>query len=218
MIYEFGDGSGVDGFGGEGDAGGEVGGEVGGDENGGGVEEDDVAAGAAFAGEDGGEDAGVGAGVAALKGFDGGAGEADVFWGDGAESDDAVVDFGEVGGAGDGELVHARWASGACFAGFAVDDEGVAGVEEDHGFGGDWDEMRGVDAHDLGGGSGWVGERADEMEDGADAEGAADGHDGFHGRMQRRCVEEGEAMLAEGSCAVGGGEADGDAEGFEDIG
>ena len=71
---EVGDGAGVDGFGGEGDAGGEVGGEVGGDEDGGGVEEDDVAAGAAFAGEDGGEDLGVGAGVAALEGFDGGAG------------------------------------------------------------------------------------------------------------------------------------------------
>ncbi len=99
------DGSGVDGFGGEGDAGGEVGGEVGGDEDGGGVEQDDVAAGASFAGEDGGEDGGVGAGVAALKGFDGSAGEADVFGGDGAEGDDAVVDFGEVAGAGDGELV-----------------------------------------------------------------------------------------------------------------
>ena len=64
---EFCYGAGVDGFGGEGDAGGEVGGEVGGDEDGGGVEEDDVAAGAAFAGEDGGEDAGVGAGVAARR-------------------------------------------------------------------------------------------------------------------------------------------------------
>ncbi len=57
--------------------------------------------------------------------------------------------------------------------------------------------MRGVDAHDLCGGSGGVGERADEMKDGADAEGAADGHDGLHGRVQRWRVEEGEAMFAE---------------------
>ncbi len=87
-----------------------------------------------------------------------------------------------------------------------------------HGFGGERDEVWGVDAHDLGGGSGGVGERADEMEDGADAEGAADGHDGLHGRVQRGGVEEGEAMFAEGGCAVGGGEVDGDAEGFEDVG
>ena len=75
-----------------------------------------------------------------------------------------------------------RWR--CLLSGFSVDDEGVAGVEEDHGFGGEGDEVRGVDAHDLGGGSGGVGEGADEMEDGADAEGAADGHDGLHGRVQ----------------------------------
>src|SRR5207244_8629561 len=86
-------------------------------------------------------------------------------------------------------------AAGA--AGISVDDEGVAGVEEDHGFGGERDEMRGVDAHDLGGGSGGVGERADEMEDGADAEGAADGHDGLHCGVEAGGVEEGETMFAE---------------------
>src|SRR5580692_3799397 len=171
LSYECCDGAGVDGFGREGDAGGEIGGEVRRYQDGGGVEEDYVAAGAAFAGEDRGEDGGVGAGVAALQGFDGGAGEADVFWGDGAMSDDAVPDLGEVAGAGDGELVDAA----STFAGFSVDYEGVAGVEEDHGFGGERDEVWGVDAHDLCGGSGGVGEGADEMEDGADAEGAADG-------------------------------------------
>jgi len=56
------------------------------------------------------------------------------------------------------------------------------------------------------------------MKDGANAQSAANGHDGFHCRMQRRRVKESEAMLAERSCTVGGGEADGDAEGFEDIG
>ena len=112
-----------------------------------------VAAGAAFAGEDGGEDLGVCVGVAALEGFDGGAGEADVFGGEGGEGDDTVVDLGEVAGAGDGELVHTSAAAGATrlaagaagiaalLAGFAVDDEGVAGVEEDHGFGGERNEM-----------------------------------------------------------------------------
>src|SRR5271170_4118020 len=103
--HEFFDSTGVDGLGGEGDASAEVGGEVGGDEDGGGVEEDDVAARSLFAGEDGGEDVGVGAGVAALEGFDGGALETNVFGGDGGEGGYAVVDLGELAGAGDGELV-----------------------------------------------------------------------------------------------------------------
>src|SRR6266851_402650 len=78
--------------------------------------------------------------------------------------------------------------------------------------------MRGVDAHDLCGGSGGVGERADEMEDGADAEGAADGHDGLHRGMEAGSVEEGETMFAERGCSFGGREIDGEAEGFEDVG
>jgi len=110
--------------------------------------------GAFFAGEDGGEDGCVGAGVAAAESFDGGAGEADVFGGEGVFGDDAVVDFGEVAGAGDGELVYTLLAGGVTsFSCVAVDDEGVAGVEEDHGVGGEGDEMRRVDAHDLRGGS-----------------------------------------------------------------
>ena len=52
----------------------------------------------------------------------------------------------------------------------------------------------------------------------ADADGAADGHDDLHRGMEGGGVEEGEAMFAERGCAVGGGEGDGDAEGFEDVG
>src|ERR1700722_15121159 len=62
---EFRDGSTVDGFGGEEEARGKVWGEVGGDHDGGGVEEDDVAAGAFFSAEDGAEDRGVGGCVGA---------------------------------------------------------------------------------------------------------------------------------------------------------
>ncbi len=147
-------------------------------------------------------------------------GEAKFFGGDGVLGDDAVVDFGVAAGAGDGELVQTLRAAGAalCVAGFSVDYEGVAGVEEGHGLRGEWDEVGGVDSHDLRGGSGGVGERADDVEDGADAECPADGHDGLHGGMERGCVEEGEAMFAEGGCAFVGRESDGDAEGFEDIG
>ncbi len=99
-----------------------------------------------------------------------------------------------------------------------VDDEGVAGVEQEHGLGDERDAVGGVDAHDLGAGAGGVGERAEQIEGGADAEGAANGHDGLHRRVQRGRVEVGEAMGAERGGGGVGGEIDGDAEGLEDVG
>ena len=78
--------------------------------------------------------------------------------------------------------------------------------------------MRGVNADDLSGGSGGVGERADEMEDGADAEGSADWHDGFHCGVERGRKEEGKAMAAECGGALFGRQGDGNSEGFEDVG
>ena len=199
---------------GEGNAGVEVGGEVCGDEDGGSVEEDDVAARAGFTGEDGGEDGGVGLGVTSDEGFGGGPGEVGVFGRDGGEGDDAVVDFGDVGGAEDGDFVEAG-AVGR--GGFAVDDKGVTGAELGHGFSDEGDQVRGVDAHDLGGCSGGIGEGAEEVEDGADSEGAADGHDGLHRWMEAGGVEEGKAMRSEGGGGFDGREADGDAERFEDV-
>ena len=98
-----------------------------------------------------------------------------------------------------------------------MDDEGVADAEEQHGFGDDGDEVSGVDTHDLGASSGGVGERAEDVEDGTNAEGAADGLDGLHGGVQCGGVEEGEAVGAQGSGGLCGGEGDGDAEGFEHI-
>src|SRR6202041_829092 len=126
----------------EGDAGGEVRGKACSDQDGCGVEEDDVAMGAGFAGEDGGEDASVSAGVAALEGFDGGASEADVFGGEGGEGDGSVADFGEVAGAGDGELIHSlRWSCNGLISDFPVDYEGVASVEQGHRVGDLGDEV-----------------------------------------------------------------------------
>ena len=46
----------------------------------------------------------------------------------------------------------------------AVDDEGVADAEQAHGLGDDGNQVRGVDAHDLGARSGGVGERAEDVE------------------------------------------------------
>jgi hypothetical protein len=207
----------VNGPGGEGDACDEVWGEVGGDQDGGSIEQDNVAAGAAFAREDGGEDGGVGMGVASDEGFDGGAFEADVLGCEGAEGDDAVVDLGEVGWSADGDLVEGADGAIGGFGG-AVDNEGVAGAEEGHGIGDEGDSVGCVDSHDLCGGSGGVGEGTEEVEDGADAEGPANGHDGLHGLVQTGGVEEGKAMVAEGGGGFYGGDVDGDAEGFEDVG
>ena len=153
-------------------------------------------------------------GVASDEGFGGGAGEAGLFGGDGGEDDDAVVHFGDVGGAEDGDFVETGAVGcGGC----AVDDKGVADAELGHGFGDEGDEVRGVDAHDLRRCSRGIGEGAEEIEDGADAEGAADGHDGLHRRVEAGGVEEGEAVRAEGCGGFDGREADGDAEGFEDV-
>ena len=196
-------------------------GRSGGDEDGGGVEQDDVAAGAGFAGEDGGEDGALVWASPPLEGLDGGAGEADFFGGDGAEGDDAVVDFGDSGWGRRWRIRPCRAVAGllvGCWLvspwttkAWRVPRRAMASATRGTRCGG-------VDAHDLRGGSGGVGERADEMEDGADAEGSADGHDGLHGRVEAGGVEEGEAMRAEGGGAFGGREADGDAEGFEDVG
>ena len=134
------------------------------------------------------------------------------------EGDGVAANLGELGWAGDGELVDARAACVGFFRDCAVDDEGVADAEQEHGLGDDGEQAGGVDTHDLGARSGGVGQRAEDVECGAHAEGAADGHDGLHGRMQAGSVEEGEAVAAQGGGPGGGGERDGDAEGFEDIG
>ena len=211
------DGSGVDGAGCGSYAFGERRGEVGGYKDGGGVEQYDIAAGAVFAGKDGLEDGSVGLGVASSQGIDRGAFEAGVFGSERTERDGSVADFGEMARAGDGDLIETGLGAVTIF-GYSVNDEGVASVEEGHGFGDDGDEMRGIDSHDLRRGSGGVGERADEMKDGADAESAADGHNDLHGRVQARGMEEGEPMLAKSCCALGGREAYWDAERFEDVG
>jgi hypothetical protein len=193
---------------------GKVGSEISGDENGGGVEQDNVAAWSLFAGENGREDGCVGLGVASDEGFGGGSGETGVLGGDGGEGDDAVVDFGDVGRAEDRDFIE---AGGPGDGGFTMDDEGVAGAKLGHGFGDERDEVRGVDAHDLRGRSGRIGEWPEEIEDSANSEGATDGHDRFHGRVEARGVKERETVAAKARGGFGGGDVDGDAEGLKDV-
>ena len=91
-------------------------------------------------------------------------------------------------------------------------------IQQNHGVSDEGDEAGLVDAHDLAAGSGGVEEGAEDVQDGAHAEGLADGHNCFQLRVMRGGEEEGEVVGAEGLGGFGGGEVDGDAEGFEDVG
>ena len=165
------------------------------------------------------QDGGVGGGIASAQAVDWGGREADLLRREAIEGDGVGADFGELGWAGDGELVDARAACGCVGVGDApwttkawrTPSRSMASATMGT-------QVRGVDAHDLGARSGGVGQRAEDVECGAHAEGAADGHDGLHGRMQAGGVQEGEAVAAQGGGPGGGGERDGNAEGFEDIG
>ena len=75
-----------------------------------------------------------------------------------------------------------------------------------------------VDAHDLRGGSGGIGEWAGEIEDGAETEAATYGLHALHGGMQSWSVEESESCGAEAVGGLLGREGDENTHGFEDIG
>lgn len=218
VTHEPGDGAGVDGLGGECEAGGKVRSEVGGGKDGGGVEEDNVAARARFAGEDFAEDGGVVGGSGAPESFDGGDRDAQGGGVKGGERETVGGDLGNMGRTGDGELVHTAERVGFGVQVGAVDDEGVTDPKQLHRFGDGGDDSGGVDTHDLGAGSGGVGERPEEVEDGADAERPADGHDGLERGVECRGEEKGKAVAAERLRGLSGGEVNGDAEGLEDVG
>ena len=103
--------------------------------------------------------------------------------------------WADHGGAGGRKLVESG----------AVDDEGLAGAEQGEGIGDELDQPRRVDADDLARGSGGVGERTQQVEDGAHAELLAHGHDGGHGGVVGGRGKEGEAVAAQGFGGQGGG-------------
>ena len=81
-------------------------------EDGGGVEQDDIAARTGFSGKDGAEDGGVGGDIAPAQARDGSRGEADLIGREMAEGDGVAADLGDLSWAGDGDLVDARAACG----------------------------------------------------------------------------------------------------------
>ena len=218
-LAEFGEGggglAGVDGFSAEGYALLKVVYQACGYEGGGGVEEDDVAARAGDAGEDVVEVGGVGGDVPTGELVERGAGQAGHFWGDaggfegGRLAGLGLFDAADYGFAGGGELVDAVGP---------VDDEGSLGPESGEGTANEEDTAGSKDSDDLVAGSGGVGEGAAEVEDGAEAEGAAEGAEDLDGRVVERGVEEHETGGAEALGGELGREFDGNAESFENVG
>ena len=181
-LAEFGEGgggfAGVDGFGAHGDALLEVVGKACGYECGGCVEQDNVSARAGDAGEDVVEVGGVGGDVTASKLVECGEGQASHFRGDtgafqrGRLAGLGLFDAADDGFAGGGELVDAIGS---------VDDEGSASVEGCEGACDEENAAGSEDADDLVACAGGVGEGATEVEDSAEAEGAAERAEDLHG-------------------------------------
>lgn len=205
----FAGGSGVKRFGGEGHGLAEVFRVAGGDKRGGGVDEDDVAAGPFFAVEHGAGDGGVGFPVATAQ--VGGPGDADAEI-VGVKFDavqGAVADFkGERSGGG-GDLVHAV---------VTVDDEAALEAELKESLRHEFCGERTPGADELGLGAGGIGERAEHVEDGAHLEFDADGLGVLHGGVKGGSEEETDAGFADALTHLRGVEGDFDAEGLEDVG
>ncbi len=218
-LAEFGEGgggfAGVDGFSAQGYALLEVVNEACGYEGGGGVEEDDVAARAGDAGEDVVEVGGVGGDVSTGELVESGASQAGHFGGDASGFEGrrlaglGLFDAADNGFAGGGELVDAIGS---------VDDEGALRSQSGEGAADKQDTAGGKNADDLVACTGGVGERAAEVEDGAEAEGAAEGSENLNGRVVERGVEEHETGGAEALGGELGREFDGNAESFENVG
>ncbi len=121
----------------------------------------------------------------------------------------AFFDARDDGFAGGGQFVDAV---------AAVDDEGALGAESGESAAHEQNAAGREHADDLDAGVRRVGERTAEIEDGAEAEGAAQGAELHHGRVIERREEKHEAGFAETLDRKFGRKIDGDAESFEHVG
>jgi hypothetical protein len=156
---------------------------VGHQEGGGGVEHDDVAIGALLAVQQGGQGGGVEGGVAAGDVGQGRARQAHGFRGDREQAQRPVAPFGDLGLAGGGQLVHAG----------PVHRPGALGAQRPQGLGHRLDEAMGRDADHLALGAGRIGQRAQQVEDGAEAQLLADRRDVLHRPVVRLGEQEADA-------------------------
>ena len=192
----------------------EIAGEAGGDEHGGGVEQNDVAARAGNAGEHVIEQRFVGGHIAAGELIDCGAGKAGHLRRDarGFELRFAglrLLDARDDGLACGGELVNSIGA---------VDHEGAPGSERRERAADEQNAAGSENANDLSARVGRIGERTNEVEDGAEAERAAQRSESLHGRVIKRREEKDEAGFAETFDGQLWRELDGHAESLKNIG
>lgn len=204
-----GGGTGVDGGSGEGEPLGDVGRAIGDGERSGGVEEDDVAAGALGAGEDVAGDVDGVVEVAGLERIEGSGGEAEGSRVDGGPVNLAVAEFGNVGDGGGGDFVEPV---------VGMDDHGARGAEAEESGGhlveGGWV----VDAEELVASARGVGERAEEVEDGGKGEGLADVGGVPGGRVMLLGKAEANGGAIEAAGLDGGRGVDVDAKDREEFG
>ncbi len=124
--------AGVDGVRGLAQAGGQVWNDLGGEKDGGSVQQDDVATRPEAAGKDGGKDRSILRGAAAVQLVERGAAQAEIFGSESPVGHGAFTDFGNVTAAADRELVDAESGmAGVGHGGFAIDNEGAAGAEQE---------------------------------------------------------------------------------------
>ena len=210
----FAGGAGVDGFSGEIDAVAEISGAACGDESGGGVGENDVAMSGVFAiekraAENFVNDFGVVFGVTACVSVCGRAVEAEILRRNFVRANRAGVEFGDVCFGTERNFVE---AVGAVDNECALDSELRESTREKFGV------MRRRNADDLCGGSGRIGERAEKIENGANAKSAARGNRVFHRGVNRGRKKKTDADLFDGLANALGRLVDNDAKLFEHVG
>ena len=210
-MFEFVEGgAGVNGGGGSLNAIGQRFAAVGGEEGGGGIEQHDVTLGAGdFAGENVARDGGIVGGLAAGEVF-GGAVVAEKRGGINVVGfDDAVFQLRAARCGGEGDFIHAV---------VAMHDEDAAGAEGFENFREGFGQLRGKNAEKLAGCAGGVGERPQQIEQGAHAELFAHRAGKTHGLVEGGGKHEGDADFVERLLHEFGRGVKIEAEAFEAVG
>jgi len=161
-----------------------------------------------FACQKGKDEVGIFLRGAASDGFERGARNTEVFWGDDESPDAAVADFGDLRFAGERNFVKSARA---------VNDESAKGAKFGEGSGDGVDHVCGEDSEDLGFGACGIRERAEQIKNGAPSDLQAGWCGVAGGGVGCGSKEKADADFADGAASGGHGKIDAHAEGFENI-
>ena len=139
-----------------------------------GIEQCNVAKGTGGTIEQGPQGSGIVGRVAALQVFGAGRREPDRLWGDGESTDLPIPVFGDIGRTGGGDLVQTV---------MTVHHPNTFGAQTPQNLGQWLHPVCREDADHLTAGTGWIRQRSQQVEDGADAKLGTDGHDMAHGTV-----------------------------------